>query len=75
MVRIIKSGRVMAEAVVPWIKLCELDWSAEENRKEISVRIDNGLAEVRTRVFCQLDVGSSFSKMTSDQLEMSANSW
>ena len=41
--------------------------------KKISVRIDDGPAEVRISVFRQLDVGMSFSTMITDQLEMLAN--
>jgi len=70
-----KSRRTMAVGVVPWIRFCEIDWGAEKNCKKILVRIDDGSAEVRTSVFRQLDVGTSFSTMTTDQLEMLANSW
>ena len=56
---------------MPRIELRELDWGARENRKK---RIDDGPAEVRTCVSCQLDVRTSFSTMTTDQLEILANS-
>ena len=65
----------MVEAVVPWINFVNLTGVSRKTGKKISVRIDDGPAEVRTSVFRQLDVGMSFSTMTTDQLEMLANFW